>query len=56
MNDWDRQWYTALHGELLGPLLAVDRLPELGPGSPDEQYRPQLAAAAQSGFAHVEVR
>jgi hypothetical protein len=43
-------------GPVFGPLLAVERLPELGPGTPAEEQRARLEEAARSGFAHVVVR
>lgn len=48
-------FYPAGFGPVFGPLLAVDRLPDLGPGTPDEQFRLQLEAASRTGFAHVTV-
>jgi hypothetical protein len=48
-------FHPAGFGPVFGPLLAVDRFPELGPGTLDEQFRPQLEAASQTGFAHVAV-
>jgi hypothetical protein len=43
-------------GPVFGPLLAVDRLPELGPGRPDERHHRQLEAAEREGFAHIAVK
>ena len=43
-------------GPVLGPLLAIDRQPELGPGSPDESHRIALETAARDGFARLEIR
>jgi hypothetical protein len=36
--------------------LEIDRIPELGPGRPEESQRPALETAARDGFAHTEVR
>jgi len=47
---------SADFGPVFGSLLAVERLPELGPGTSAEEYRVQLEEAAQSGFALAVVR
>jgi hypothetical protein len=43
-------------GPVFGPLLSVERLPDLGPGRPDETHRAKLKAAERDGFAHLNVR
>jgi hypothetical protein len=42
-------------GSVFGPLLEIDRVPDLGPGVADESNRPTLEAAARDGFAFQKV-
>jgi len=43
-------------GPVFGPLLSVERLPDLGPGRPDETHRAELKAVERDGFAHLSIR
>ena len=46
----------SVFGPVFGPWLAVQRIPELGPGSPEESKRSALEQAAKSGFAHLTIK
>ena len=47
---------AASFGRVIGRLLAVERLPELGPGRPDELFRTAIEEAKRTGFAHLKIR
>ena len=56
MSGFSPIFHPDAFGPVFGPLLAVERLPELGPGVPVDAFRSQLEEASQSGFAHLDVR
>jgi hypothetical protein len=43
-------------GPVFRPLLAVERIPELGPGRPEETHRNALHDAVRRGFDHSSVK